>query len=120
MGELNQTLQKREWGSNVRKIAVIRLLQCKMLYIGLILFLAQAVSLDLFLFFVQYKEGRGYSVVYEIGNIPYYTAFFFIALFVLGSYTILSDDKISMYPGTVTSRFCARLCSDYLDRKSVV
>ena len=114
MGELNQTLQKREWGSNVRKIAVIRLLQCKMLYIGLILFLAQAVSLDLFLFFVQYKEGRGYSVVYEIGNIPYYTAFFFIALFVLGSYTILSDDKISMYPGTVTSRFCARLCSDYL------
>jgi len=114
MGELNQKSQKKEWFSNVKRIVLIRLLQCKMLYIGIILFFVLAVILDLFLFFMAYKENIGYPVIYKMGDISFYTALLLVALFVFRSYNILSDDKISMYPGTVTGRFCARLCSDYL------
>lgn len=114
MGELNQKPQKREWVSNVGRLVSIRLLQWKRLYIGAALLLALSVSLDLLVLFMKYRENVGQKNIFGIGELPFYTAFLLAALFVFWSYNILSDSRISMYPGTISSRFCARLCSDYL------
>lgn len=114
MGELNQKLQKKEWISNVGRLISIRLLQYKRIYLGAALLLALSVSLDLLLMFMEYRGNIGQKNIFGIGELPFYTAFLLVVFFVLGSYNILSDSRISMYPGTISSRFCARLCSDYL------
>lgn len=114
MGELNQDRRKKQWVSNVRKLAFVRLKQCRKLYLEAVLLLALAVGLDLFIFFMEYKNNFGWKNIYGVGELPFCAAIFLAAAFGLGSFNILGDGRLSMYPGTVTSRFCARLCSDYL------
>ena len=114
MEGLNQNERKRKLVSNVRKLAVIRLRQCRNLYLEAVLFLGLAVVLDFVNFFMKYQNNFGRKNIYGIGELPLCAAIFLAAVFGLGSYNILGDGRLSMYPGTVASRFCARLCSDYL------
>lgn len=114
MGEVKQKTQRQIWCANVWKLIRIRLRQYRKFYFGMAVLLTAGMIFDIVVLMLNYQQSMGQEYIYKIGTVPYYVAFLLVIIFNLNSYNILSDNRISMYPGTVMSRFCARLCSDYL------
>jgi len=99
---------------NVWVLISIRMRQCRKRYLLTAALFVLAAAFDILGIMVILFQGTGQDIMLRSGRIPYLLALLAVAVFSVMEYNIVGDREISMYPGTVMSRFCAKAISDYL------
>ncbi len=102
------------FGENVRVLISIRMCQCRKRYLLTAALFVLAAAYDTLGIMVVLFQGSGQDIMLRSGRIPYLLALLAVAVFSVTEYNIIGDTVISMYPGTVMSRFCARAVGGYL------
>lgn len=108
--------KKDEW-SNVKKLIALRWRNGRFVR-ELLIFFGVALAVDLFIFVSIWMSGGervdSWVNIEKYGTIENTFLIIYIArvLFSMGS--VLSEDGVSMYPGTVKTRYISRILSDWL------
>ncbi len=92
---------------NVKRLTGVQLLQYRSVFyvlLGGIIFFVTLFSVDIASIHFLPEEGRIWEI-YSNHNMMGTLFLFMIFLLFFGSYNLLSKDEISMFPGTVTSRY---------------
>lgn len=114
---MSMEVKKKDAWSNVKKLIALRWRNGRFVR-ELLLFLGVALATDLFIFISFWLSGGervdSWVNIEKYGTIENTFLIIYIArvLFSMGS--VLNEDGVSMYPGTVKTRYISRILSDWL------